>query len=74
MFNLDVVTLFPEVFAPFVGLSIVGRAVDAGVVTVAYHHLLDELRGSERADDSPFGGVREWCCGSSRSRAYSTEF
>ena len=56
MFNLDVVTLFPEVFAPFVGLSIVGRAVDAGVVTVAYHHLLDELRGSERADDSPFGG------------------
>ncbi|HEY1655120.1 MAG TPA: tRNA (guanosine(37)-N1)-methyltransferase TrmD [Candidatus Tumulicola sp.] len=56
MFTLDVVTLFPEVFAPFVGLSIVGRAVDAGVVRIRYHHLLDELRGSERADDAPFGG------------------
>ena len=56
MFTIDVVTLFPEVFAPFVGLSIVGRAVEAGVVDVRYHHLLDALTGSERADDIPFGG------------------
>jgi tRNA (guanine37-N1)-methyltransferase len=56
MFTIDLVTLFPEVFAPFVGLSIVGRAVDAGIVAVRYHHLLDELAGKERADDSPFGG------------------
>lgn len=56
MFTIDLVTLFPEVFAPFVGLSIVGRAVDAGIVEVRYHHLLDELEGKERADDTPFGG------------------
>ncbi|MEO6836165.1 MAG: tRNA (guanosine(37)-N1)-methyltransferase TrmD [Candidatus Tumulicola sp.] len=56
MFTIDVLTLFPEVFAPFVGLSIVGRAVEAGVVDLRYHHLLDELHGPERADDSPFGG------------------
>ncbi len=56
MFTIDVVTLFPEVFAPFVGLSIVGRAVEAGIVRVHYRHLLDELRGGERADDAPFGG------------------
>jgi tRNA (guanine37-N1)-methyltransferase len=56
MFTIDVVTLFPEVFAPFVGLSIVGRAVDAGLVDVRYHHLLDYLEGKERADDQPFGG------------------
>ncbi len=56
MFTIDVVTLFPEVFAPFVGLSIVGRAVEAGVAEVRYHHLLDALRGSERADDTPYGG------------------
>lgn len=56
MFTIDLVTLFPEVFAPFVGLSIVGRAVDAGIVEVRYHHLLDELSGKERADDAPFGG------------------
>ncbi len=56
LLTIDVVTLFPEVFAPFVGLSIVGRAVDAGIVNVRYHHLLDELSDRERADDAPFGG------------------
>lgn len=56
MFTIDVVTLFPEVFAPFVGLSIVGRAIEAGLVSVRYHHLLDELTAGERADDAPFGG------------------
>ena len=56
MFSIDVLTLFPEVFAPFVGLSIIGRAVEAGVVEIRYHHVLDALDGSERADDTPFGG------------------
>jgi tRNA (guanine37-N1)-methyltransferase len=53
---IDVVTLFPEVFAPFVGLSIVGRAVESGLVDVRYHHLLDALEGNERADEEPYGG------------------
>jgi tRNA (guanine37-N1)-methyltransferase len=56
MLRIDVLTLFPEVFAPFVGLSIVGRAIEAGAVDVRYHHILDALSGSERADDVPFGG------------------
>lgn len=56
MFTIDVVTLFPEVFAPFVGLSIVGRAVEAGLVRVRYHHLLEALEAGERADGAPFGG------------------
>jgi len=56
MFSIDLVTLFPELFAPFVGLSIVGRAVEAGIAGVRYHHLLDELADGERADDAPFGG------------------
>ena len=56
MLTIDVISLFPEVFAPFVGLSIVGRAVEAGIVDVRYHHLLDALDGTERADDAPFGG------------------
>lgn len=56
MFTIDVLTLFPEVFAPFVGLSIVGRAVEAGIVDIRYHHVLDALHGAERADDVPFGG------------------
>lgn len=56
MFTIDVLTLFPEVFAPFVGLSIIGRAIEAGIVDIRYHHVLDALHGSERADDVPFGG------------------
>jgi tRNA (guanine37-N1)-methyltransferase len=56
MFTIDVLTLFPEVFAPFVGLSIVGRAIEAGLVSVRYHQLLDELAAGERADDAPYGG------------------
>lgn len=56
MFHIDVVTLFPEIFAPFVGLSIVGRAVEAGIVDIRYHHLLEALEGNERADDIPYGG------------------
>jgi tRNA (guanine37-N1)-methyltransferase len=56
MFTIDVVTLFPELFAPFVGLSIVGRAVEGGLAAVRYHHLLEELAVGERADGAPFGG------------------
>jgi len=56
MFTIDIVTLFPEFFAPFVGLSIVGRAVERNLASVRYHHLLDELDEGERADDAPFGG------------------
>jgi len=56
MFTIDVLTLFPEVFAPFVGLSILGRAVEARIVDIRYHHILDALSGNERADDVPFGG------------------
>ncbi|MBC5814978.1 MAG: tRNA (guanosine(37)-N1)-methyltransferase TrmD [Candidatus Eremiobacteraeota bacterium] len=54
--TIDLVTLFPEVFAPFIGLSIVGRAVEAGVIQIRYHHILDALEGRERADDTPYGG------------------
>lgn len=56
MLTVDIVTLFPEVFAPFVGLSILGRAVEAGTIAIRYHHLVDALQGNERADDTPFGG------------------
>ena len=56
MLTIDIITLFPEVFAPFIGLSIVGRANESGVVNVRYHHVLDALQGTERADDTPYGG------------------
>lgn len=55
MLNIDVITLFPEMFAPAIGLSIVGRAVERGLVTVRMHQLL-EFCETERADDTPYGG------------------
>ncbi len=56
MLHVDVVTLFPEMFAPFVGLSIVGRAVERGIIDVRFHSPLDALDGTERADARPYGG------------------
>jgi tRNA (guanine37-N1)-methyltransferase len=51
-----VVTLFPEMFAPAIGLSILGRAQERGVVGIRLHHILDALGAGERADDRPYGG------------------
>jgi tRNA (guanine37-N1)-methyltransferase len=56
MLHVDVVTLFPEMFAPAIGLSIVGRAQERGLVEVRLHHVLDALDAGERADDRPYGG------------------
>lgn len=53
---LDVVTLFPEIFAPAIGLSILGRAHERGVVRIVLHQLLDVMTAGERADDRPYGG------------------
>jgi tRNA (guanine37-N1)-methyltransferase len=54
--HVDVVSLFPEMFAPVIGLSIVGRAVEHGLVGIRMHHLLDALEPGERADERPYGG------------------
>ena len=56
MLHADIVTLFPEMFAPAIGLSILGRAQERGLVRIEVHHLLDALEPGERADDRPFGG------------------
>jgi tRNA (guanine37-N1)-methyltransferase len=54
--TIDVITLFPEMFAPVVGLSIVGRAQERGLADVRLHSLLDALEPGERADERPYGG------------------
>ncbi|MGP6157431.1 MAG: tRNA (guanosine(37)-N1)-methyltransferase TrmD [Vulcanimicrobiaceae bacterium] len=56
MLAVDVVTLFPEIFAPAVALSILGRAQERGLVRIAVHNLLDALERGKRADDRPYGG------------------
>jgi tRNA (guanine37-N1)-methyltransferase len=56
MLHVDVITLFPEMFAPVIGLSIVGRAVERGLVTVRVHDLLESIEPGARADERPYGG------------------
>jgi tRNA (guanine37-N1)-methyltransferase len=56
MLRIHVVTLFPDMLAPFVDLSIVGRARRAGLVSVELHGLFGVLGERERPDDRPYGG------------------
>jgi tRNA (guanine37-N1)-methyltransferase len=56
MLNVDVISLFPEMFAPVIGLSIVGRAIERGLIAVRVHDLLDGLEPGARADERPYGG------------------
>jgi tRNA (guanine37-N1)-methyltransferase len=56
MLYVDIITLFPEMFAPFIGLSIVGRAVERGLVKVEIHDIVAACEPGARADERPFGG------------------
>jgi tRNA (guanine37-N1)-methyltransferase len=54
--RIDVVSIFPDYLAPL-GLSLVGKAVEAGVLTVRVHDLRDHAHDRHRTvDDSPYGG------------------
>lgn len=55
--RIDVLTLFPEVFEPYLGTSIVGRARQAGIVSIGYVNFRDFARDKHRSvDDRAFGG------------------
>ncbi len=55
--RVDILSLFPEMFPPVLGHSIVGRARKKGILQVCCHQLRDfspDFRG--RVDDTVFGG------------------
>ncbi|MEE1200589.1 MAG: tRNA (guanosine(37)-N1)-methyltransferase TrmD [Christensenellales bacterium] len=55
--KIDVLTLFPEMLRPVLGESILGRAIDAGYLSVNLTNLRDYARNKHRnTDDYPFGG------------------
>jgi tRNA (guanine37-N1)-methyltransferase len=57
MLTIDVVTLFPEVIAPFLSASIPGRAVGAGLVRIRLVQLRDFAHDRHRTvDDYAYGG------------------
>ena len=54
--RLDYVTIFPEYFSPL-GLSLVGKAIESGILEVWVHDLREWTRDVHRSvDDTPFGG------------------
>lgn len=55
--RFDILTLFPEMCAPALSHSILGRAADAGIVSFGLHNIRDHGRGRHRVvDDTPYGG------------------
>jgi tRNA (guanine37-N1)-methyltransferase len=55
--RVDVVTLFPDMFAGFFATSFVGRAVHAGQLSVRTRSPRDFGLGNHRSvDDTPYGG------------------
>ncbi len=55
--HVDVITLFPGIFAGPLSESIVGRAIKNGVLSVNMVSLREYCRGKHRkADDAPYGG------------------
>jgi tRNA (guanine37-N1)-methyltransferase len=55
--RVDVVTLFPEMFAGFLAASFVGRAIEGGQMAVRFRSPRDFGLGKHRSvDDTPYGG------------------
>ena len=55
--KIDVLTLFPEMLRPMLSASILGRAVENGILQVNLDNIRDyTLDKHRRTDDYPFGG------------------
>ncbi len=55
--KIDVLTLFPEMFGPVVGGSILGRAAEKGIIDIRMTDIRDFSNDKHnKADDYPFGG------------------
>ena len=55
--ELEIVTLFPELFDSFLGASLLGKALEAGLVRVHRTNPRDFAPGRARSvDDTPYGG------------------
>jgi tRNA (guanine37-N1)-methyltransferase len=55
--RVQVLTIFPELFTPFLATSLVGRAIEKGLLEVRVHDLRDFSEDRHRSvDDEPYGG------------------
>ncbi|HGD5404789.1 TPA: tRNA (guanosine(37)-N1)-methyltransferase TrmD [Streptococcus agalactiae] len=55
MMKIDILTLFPEMFAPLEH-SIVGKAKERGLLEINYHNFRENAKKSRHVDDEPYGG------------------
>lgn len=54
--QIDVISIFPDYLAPL-RLSLVGKAIDKGLITLGVHDLRDQTDDVHKTvDDSPYGG------------------
>lgn len=57
MIHFDIFTLFPGMLTGFLSDSILKRAREAGILSVALHNIRDYAEGRHRiTDDTPYGG------------------
>ncbi|MDZ4299588.1 MAG: tRNA (guanosine(37)-N1)-methyltransferase TrmD [Candidatus Sungbacteria bacterium] len=55
--RFDIITIFPELFPPYLTESILGRAQEKKLVQTEIHNLRDFTRDShKKVDDKPYGG------------------
>src|SRR5262245_22407516 len=55
--RFDVITLFPELFAPFLASGVTRRAFESKLIEVVLWNPRDFAQGNyRRVDDRPFGG------------------
>jgi tRNA (guanine37-N1)-methyltransferase len=55
--RIDVLTIFPDLFRPFLETSLLGSALRRGLLAVAVHDLRDWAGDPHRTvDDAPYGG------------------
>ncbi|MGZ3456938.1 MAG: tRNA (guanosine(37)-N1)-methyltransferase TrmD, partial [Archangium sp.] len=57
MYPVEVLTLFPDSVAGYLGASILGKAQEKGLLGVTVTHIRDYAEGKHRVtDDVPYGG------------------
>ncbi len=55
--HLQILTIFPELFAPFLATSLIGRAIEGGLLEIEVADLREFADDKHRSvDDEPYGG------------------
>ncbi len=56
MVAVHIISLFPDICKPYFEHSIIGRAVENGILDVHYYNPIDEVPKLKRVDSRPYGG------------------